>query len=72
MSENVSSPEEETGLQGNSKLCINVKYNTAVPDFSSSSKEETEVQRKSEMCNNTKYNTTIHDNIEIQDNKTKF
>ena len=29
MSDNVitvSSPEEETGLQGNTKLCINVKY----------------------------------------------
>ena len=39
MSDNVitvSSPVEETGLQGNTKLCINVKYNTEVPDFSSS------------------------------------
>ena len=43
MSDNVitvSSPEEETGLQRSSKLCINVKYNTEVPDFSSS-KEDT-------------------------------
>ena len=61
MSENLSSPEEDTGLQGNSKLCINVKYNTAVPDFSSS-KEETELQRKSEMCIDTKYNTTVPNN----------
>ena len=61
MPENLSSPEEETGLQGNSKLCINVKYNTAVPDFSSS-KEETELQRKSEMCIDTKYNTTVPNN----------
>ena len=39
MSDNVitvSSPEEETGLQGNSKLAIDVKYNTAIPDFSAS------------------------------------
>ena len=63
MSENVSSPEEETGLQGNSKLSINIKYNTAVPDFSLSSKEETELQRNQKYANNTEYNTTIHNNI---------
>ena len=44
ISDNVSSPDEETGLDGNSKLCIDVKYNIAAPDFSeniSPSKEET-------------------------------
>ena len=41
MSDNVTtvSSPEETGLQGNSKLCINVEYNTAVPDFATSKED---------------------------------
>lgn len=30
--ESVSSPKEETGLQGNSQLCIDTKHNTKLPD----------------------------------------
>ena len=59
----VSSPEEETGLQGNSKLCIDVKYNTVVPDLSVS-KEDTApghgLQGKSEYA---VPHDTILDNI---------
>ena len=30
-SEGITSPEEETGLQGKSELCINTKHNTTLP-----------------------------------------
>ena len=46
-------PTEETGLQGKSKLCMDVKNNTALPNFSenlSPSEEETGLQGKSELC----------------------
>ena len=69
ISDNVSSPDEETGLDGNSKLCI-AKYNIAAPDFSeniSPSKEETGagLQGKSDLCFNMKYSTTLPDNTVI-------
>ena len=32
ISENVLSPEQETGSQGKSELCINMKHNTVLPD----------------------------------------
>ena len=32
ISESVSSPEEETGLQGKSELCISTQHNTTLPD----------------------------------------
>ena len=50
--ENVSLPdEEEAGLKA-SRLCIGVKYNTAVPNFSENIllPEETGSQGKSELC----------------------
>ena len=55
ISESVS-PTAETGLQGKSKLCMDIKNNTALPDFSenlSPSEEETGLQGKSELCVNT-------------------
>ena len=70
ISDNVSSPDEETGLDGNSKLCIDVKYNIAALDFSeniSPSKEETAAgfHSKSDLCFNMKYNTTLPDSTVI-------
>ena len=32
ISESVSSPEQETGSQGRSELCINTRHNTTLPD----------------------------------------
>lgn len=32
ISEGVSSPEQETGLQGKSELCVSTRHNTALPD----------------------------------------
>ena len=32
ISESVSSPEQETGSQGKSELCINTRHNTTLPD----------------------------------------
>ena len=32
ISESVSSPEQETGSQGKSELCVNTQHNTTLPD----------------------------------------
>ena len=32
ISESVSSPEQETGLQGKSELCVTTQHNTTLPD----------------------------------------
>ena len=70
ISENVSSPEEETGLQGNSKLCINVKYNTGVPDFSENVEEETAAgfQGKSEY--EVQHSTSYLITLSLESNST--
>ena len=58
----VSSPEEETGLQGNSELCIAVKYSTAIPDFSPS-KEDTCTAPRQQGKSEYDAHDTIPDNI---------
>ena len=61
----VSSPTEEIGLWGKSKLCIDMKYNTTLPDdlLKNASSPwvpvETGLQSKSKLCIDIKYNTTL-------------
>ena len=62
--ESVSSPTEEIGLWGKSKLRIDIKYNTTLPDIlgkALSPRVETGLQGKSKLCIDIKYNTTLPD-----------
>ena len=61
--ESVSLPTEEIQSWGKSKLCIDIKYNTTLPDDllknASSPPVETGLQGKSQLCIDIKYNTTL-------------
>ena len=57
--ESVASPTIENGSQDKSKLCISIKYNTALPSYvlkNISLSEETRLQDK---CINTKLYTVV-------------
>lgn len=57
MEDILSLPTAETGLCEKSKLCMDIKYNTAIPDFSEnifSPQEEAKSENKSELCITTK------------------
>ena len=80
MAEKISSPTEEIaiGLWDKSNLCIDIKYNTTLPDVIeniSSPTEDTGLQDKpiAKFCINIKYNTTppfFIENISLSEEET--